>query len=251
MYLMYVDESGDTGLANSPTRYFALSGMTVHESRWRDLLDHLVAFRRTMRAVHGLPMRTEIHASEYLRSPPVPGMAKFARLAILRQMLDELAKIDYISFTHVVIDKSGKPADYDVFESAWRAIFQRFENTIGYGNFPGGHRGDKGLVISDNTDGRKLTRLVRRMAVHNVIPGMGGLAARNMPMVRVIEDPHNKDSADSYFVQACDVTAYFLQQKFDPCSYVKRKGASQYFNRLAPVLNTRASQANGFGIVTL
>ena len=251
MYLMYVDESGDTGLLNSPTRYFALSGMTVHESRWRDLLAHLVEFRRTMKAVHGLPVRTEIHSSDYIRSPPILGMQKHVRLAILRQFLDELAKVDYVSFTNVVIDKNGKPANYDVFESAWQALFQRFDNTIGYGNFPGGHKSDKGLVISDNTDGRKLTRLVRRMSVHNVIPGMGGLSARNIPMLRVIEDPHNKNSADSYFIQSCDVAAYFLHQKYDPCSYVKRKGGQNYFNRLQLVLNRRASYANGYGIVML
>ena len=89
MYIMYVDESGDTGMANSPTRYFALSGLTVHESHWRDLLNQLVAFRRTMKTVHGLPLRTEIHASHYIRSAPVEGMAKYVRLAIMRQFLDE------------------------------------------------------------------------------------------------------------------------------------------------------------------
>lgn len=225
--------------------------MTVHESRWRDLLNHLVAFRRTMKAVHGLPLRTEIHASEYIRSPPVVGMAKHVRLAILRQHLDELAKIPYISMTHVVVDKQGKSAGYNVFEAGWQALIQRFENTINYGNFPGAHKADKGMIISDNTDGERLRRLTRKMGVHNPIPSMLGGAARNMPMLRVIEDPHSKNSADSYFIQACDVAAYFLQQKQAPCSYVRSKSARHYFNRLSPVLNTRASQSNGFGIVYL
>jgi hypothetical protein len=251
LYIMYVDESGDTGTENSPTRYFTLSGLTVHESRWRDLLNQLVAFRRTMKAVHGLPLRTEIHASHYIRSPPVEGMAKHVRLAIMRQLLDELAKIPYISMTHVVVDKVGKPAGYNAFDAGWQALLQRFDNTIGYGNFPGGHRNDKGMVISDNTDGLRLMRLVRRMGVHNPIPGMQGMAARNIPMMRVIEDPHSKNSADSYFIQACDVAAYFLHQKYDPCSYVRKKSAQHYFNRLGPALNRRASLNNGFGIVVL
>lgn len=251
MYIMYVDESGDTGLVNSPTRYFALSGLTVHESRWRDLLNQLVAFRRTMRAVHGLPLRTEIHASEYIRRPPIAGIEKHTRLTILRQTLDELAKISYVSITNVIVDKQGKEPDYDVFSSAWRVLFQRFENTIGYGNFFGSHKNDKGIVVVDNTDGRRLTRLMRRMAVCNPVPGMSGMPTRNLPILRIIEDPHNKDSSDSYFIQACDVAAYFLHQKFDPCAYVRKKGARNYFSRLRPVLNTRASQSNGFGIVIL
>ena len=31
MFLMYVDESGDAGLVGSPTRYFVLTGLVVHE----------------------------------------------------------------------------------------------------------------------------------------------------------------------------------------------------------------------------
>lgn len=33
MYLMYVDESGDSGLLGSPTRYFVVSGIVLHELR--------------------------------------------------------------------------------------------------------------------------------------------------------------------------------------------------------------------------
>src|SRR2546425_7406636 len=70
MYIMYVDESGDTGLINSPTRYFALSGIVVHESRWRDFINALIAFRKTLRTMHGLPIRAEIHASELINHRP-------------------------------------------------------------------------------------------------------------------------------------------------------------------------------------
>jgi len=251
MYIMYVDESGDSGLNGSPTQYFSLTGITVHESRWRDLHQQLVAFRKTMKTVHGLPTRLEIHASEYIRSPPIYGMAKHVRLSILRQYLDELAKMNFISITGVVVDKHGKPPEYDVFTSAWQALFQRFENTIKYGNFPGAHRGDKGMLIVDNTDGRKLQRLVRKMSAYNPIPSRFGGGFRDIPIIRVIEDPNYRDSSQSYFIQSCDVCAYFLQQKHAPCSYVKKNSARHYYNRLSPVLNTRASQANGLGIVQL
>ena len=83
MYLMYVDESGDTGLAPGGSSHFALTGLVVHESRWRDLVDVLMKFRRTMRAAHNLPVRMEIHASQYLRHPPVPNMLPHVRIAIL------------------------------------------------------------------------------------------------------------------------------------------------------------------------
>jgi hypothetical protein len=252
MYIMYVDESGDTGLVNSPTKYFSLSSITVHESRWRDFINALIAFRKTMRAVYGLPVRAEIHASEFINHRPFD-LEKHVRLAILRNALDELAKIDYISVTSVVVRKAGKAADYDVFTNAWTTLFQRFENTLTWANFPGGHRNDYGMTITDATAGRKLVRLVRKMAVVNYVPHdprFGG-GARNLPITKIIEDPHGKDSADTLPIQMCDVAGYFLNQRYVPNSYIQRQNARHYFDRLRPILNRRASRWHPLGIVEL
>lgn len=249
---MYVDESGDTGLVNSPTRYFALSGIVVHEQRWREFIDSLVNFRRIQRATHSLPLRAEIHASEFINKRAY-GLQKHTRLAILRNTLDELAKFPFISITNVVIDKHGKPHNYDVFENAWRALFQRFENTLSYGNFPGKHQHDYGMVITDATAGKKLTQLVRKMAVYNYVPhhALFGPGARNIPVKRIIEDPFGKDSRSTLPIQMADVCAYFLAQRISPNSYIRRKRAQNYFDRLLPVLNVHASTANRYGVVKL
>jgi hypothetical protein len=256
MYLMYVDESGDTGLnPASPTPFFVLSGLVVHESRWRDFVDHLIGFRRTLRAVYGLPIRTEIHAAEFIngRVAAVGGsyVKRHDRLAILRNTLDELAKISYISITSVLVNKAGKAPPYDLFENAWQTLFQRFENTLMPGNFPGGFKNDYGMVITDATAGKKLARMVRRMAVYNYIPSRFGTAARNIPIKRIIEDPYGKDSAVTLPIQACDVAAYFLYQRVKPNAYVQRQRAQRYFDRLLPVLNKHATRANTFGVVRL
>lgn len=254
MYMMYVDESGDTGLNQSPTSHFVLVGIVVHESRWRSFMEAMVQFRRVMRTAHGLPLRTEIHSAEYIRRPPVAGISKHERLAILRNMLDELAKLTTISITGVVVNKTTKQAGYDVFENAWQALFQRFENTLKNGNFPGKHRDDYGLVLTDATDGQRLQNLVRRMAVYNPVPNTRaafGSGYRDLPLLRVIEDPIPKDSASSYAIQACDVCAYFLYQAYNPNAYIRKSGARDYYARLLPVLNGHASRTNKFGIVEL
>jgi hypothetical protein len=256
MYLMYVDESGDTGLTRSPTTHFALSSLVIHETRWRDFINQIIAFRKWARAAHGLPIRREIHASEYIRHPPVPTMSRPTRLQILQDFIDEIAQTNYISITNVVVDKTSKTSDYDVFANAWQALFQRFENTLLHGNFPGAFRRDFGIVLTDNTDGNKLTRMVRRMAVHNPIPNMAALYGtgsgyRNIPILRVIEDPSLRDSRDSYPVQACDTVAYFLLQRFRPNSFIRKRGAQFLFDRLDPVLNKHASPRNPLGIVRL
>ncbi|MBI3703606.1 MAG: DUF3800 domain-containing protein [Rhizobiales bacterium] len=249
---MYVDESGDTGLINSPTKFFVLSGIVVHESRWRDFINVLIAFRRTLKSVYGLPIRTEIHASHYINHKPVD-LPRHVRLAILRNTIDELAKLNYIKITNIVVSKAAKPANYDVFNSAWGTLFQRFENTLIGGNFPGAHTNDSGLVLTDAGAGKNLVRLVRKMAVYNYIPHdprFGG-GARNVPITRVIEDLHGKDSAEALPIQMADVAAYFLHQRFAPSAYIRKQKAHHYFDRLEPVLNLRASRFHNLGVVVI
>jgi hypothetical protein len=69
MYLMYVDESGDIGLNGTPTQVFLLSGIVIHELRWRDTLDQLIDFRKRMLRRYDLHMRDEIHASNFIKKP--------------------------------------------------------------------------------------------------------------------------------------------------------------------------------------
>jgi hypothetical protein len=127
---------------------------------------------------------------------------------------------------------------------------------MNYGNFPGGHRSDYGIVINDNTDGMKLQKLVRKMAVYNPIPHMVsiygiGSGYRSLPIRKIIEDPNSRDSKYSYLIQSCDVVAYFLLQNFLPNNYIRTNGAHNYFARLRPVLNTPASTTHPLGIVVL
>src|SRR5205814_1032278 len=82
----------------------------------------MIAFRRTLRAAYGLPLRMEIHAAEFIRHPPVPGMPRHVRLSILRNFIDELAKLPYLSVTSIVVNKTGKAPNFDVFQQGWLAL---------------------------------------------------------------------------------------------------------------------------------
>jgi hypothetical protein len=48
-----------------------------------------------------------------------------------------------------------------------------------------------------------------------------------------------------------DIVAYFLYQKFAPNSFIQRKRADSYFDRLEPVVNKWAHRFNALGIVVL
>ncbi len=156
---MYVDEGGDIGLVNSPTRFFILTGLVVHELRWQANLDQLVSFRRRMRVLHGFKLREELHASHFINTPgDLRRIKRNDRLSIIRALATELATMQDINLINVVVDKQGKPSDFDVFGKAWQALIQRFENTIRNNNFPGpANPNERGLIFPDRTDDKKLS----------------------------------------------------------------------------------------------
>jgi hypothetical protein len=255
MYIMYVDESGDAGLVNSPTRYFTLTGMVVHELRWHEALNKLVAFRQGVRRSFGLQMSEEIHCGVMLTRPgKLSRIPKNNRLTIIRHLLDELSSMTYLNFINVRVDKQGKPAGYDPFERAWEALIQRFENTLKWRNFPGRWlMADTGIIFSDAANEAALRALYRRMRVYNPVPNMRSMFTggyRQMPLSRIAEDPNIRHSHHSYFIQAADAAAFTLYQRYAPSQFVRKKGARNYFLRLEPVLCKAASRTQ-YGVVEL
>jgi hypothetical protein len=172
MYLMYVDESGDCGMTNSPTRYFVLTGLVVHELRWRAYLNQLIAFRQQMKQSFGLRLREELHAAAMISRPgSLVRIRRNDRLTIIRLFAAELAAMTDVNVINVVVDKQGKPAKYDVFGMAWKALIQRFENTLSRHNFSGPANPDEcGILFPDRTDDKKLVQLLRKMRRYNPIP---------------------------------------------------------------------------------
>lgn len=255
MYLMYVDESGDTGLVNSPTRYFVLSGLVVHELRWRSTLDTLIHFRRAMKTAFGLRLREEFHAARMINNPGVLArISRNDRLTLIRHFADALASMPDLNVVNIVVDKQGKTPNYDVFEMAWKALIQRFENTLRWHNFPGPRNPDeRGLILCDHTADKRVVRLMRQMRQYNPIPHQPpfGPGYRNMPLSYIAEDANFRDSAHSYFIQAVDLVAFLLYQRFAPNSYIRRNSGQNYFVRLAPILCLHASPSSPSGIVRL
>lgn len=250
MYFLYVDESGDVGTGGSPTRYFCLSGLVVHETAWADALDDTITLRRALRAKYGLKLREEIHAAHFIHKPQaLARIPKSMRLRLLRDVLDFEATQSVFSVLNIVVDKWSNRGR-DIFEIAWSTLIQRFENTLSYKNFPASPNAeDQGMLIVDQTDEVKLRTILRRMRRFNPVPSKYGMQSRSVPLASIVEDPVHRNSLHSYFIQLADVNAYFLFQMHQPCGYVQRKGAKNYVRRLAPVLCTVASSSNPLGIV--
>ena len=94
----------------------------------------------------------------YTRPRELSSIPKHKRLEILRKFADKISQLEAVSIISVVVDKQTKSPGYDVFDKAWQALIQRFENTIGHRNFPGpANAQDTGIISCDKTDEKKLT----------------------------------------------------------------------------------------------
>lgn len=253
MYFLYVDESGDSGMVNTPSPYIVLTGIVVHELRWNEYLDRLVDFRKRMRDSFVLLLREEIHSARLINKPSsLVRIKRNDRVTILRSFASELASMPDLNVINIVVEKGTKSSSYDVTESAWTMLIQRFSNTISHRNFSGPANSDeRGFVIPDMSEVKKITGLLRRMRKYNPVPNGAGHGAgyRNLIVSNLVEDPFFKNSEHSYFIQAADLAAFLLYQKLCPSSYARKKGLSNYFERLDPILCKVASRTAPQGIV--
>lgn len=247
---MYVDESGDIGLNNSPTNFFILSGLIINERSWYGALDDLIDLRRSFRKNKGLKLREEIHSSHLLNNPgDLVRIPMYDRVDILKQSIKWINERTYFSVYSVRIDKRNHTDKdkQDIYDMAWRYLIQRFENTLNYKNFNGPSSSDeRGLIIADKTDEPKLRSIYRRMRKFNTIPHKRsiyeeGSQIKNIKMI--VEDPIHRDSTNSFFIQLADIIAYVCHQKYQANTRARKKGLHNYYNRLSDVLITQISQS--------
>lgn len=249
---MYIDESGDVGLNNSPTRYFILSGIVLHELRWKTTLTELVNFRKMLRDTKDLKLREEIHCRDFINKPgDLKRIKRNDRLDIIKKCIDWLNTQSDLSVFSVIVDKQGR--NDDIFEVAWSTLLMCFENTIRHKNFRGPQNSDdKGIVLSDNTEGEKLRMLIRRMRHYNTISHTQSLhpsGYRNLKLDYIIEDPIFRDSQHSFLHQMNDVVAYCVRQKYEPNAYMKKKGGHNFYKRLEDVALKIAIKDNDLGLI--
>lgn len=253
MYLMYVDESGDCGIHQSPTKYFVLSALIIHELDWHNILDDLISFRRHLAQTKKLKISDEIHASHFINNPKeLVRIKRNDRLDILKQCIKWASERQDISIMSVVVDKNN--CNTDVFETAWDRLIQRFSNTITHRNFPIPAESNvstrqTGIVLPDNTDGQKLQKIIRRKRRYNPIPNMQNYGYRELLIDNIIEDPLMKNSSASLYIQMVDVFAYCARQLYEPNNYMRKKGAANFYTRLGNVLNKHVSPRHHLGII--
>ena len=209
-----------------------------------------------MKTAFNLPLRAEIHSAHLINKPgPLVSIKRNDRLSIIRFFAKEIGNMGDLSIINVAVDKQGKAADYDVCMNAWRALIQRFSNTMRHRNFFGpANADDKGLILPDMGEVKKVTRILRKMRRFNPVPNQlhYGQGYRDLRITNIVDDPFFKDSRTSYFLQAADLAAFLLYQRFAPSSFAQKHGVGKYFEQyLSPALCRVASLGDPHGIVML
>lgn len=206
MYLAYFDESGDSGVQDSPTRFFVLSCVLLHQSHWLPTLNALIAMRRTMRETLNVSPRAELKAIDIRRGRgalynlrwPVDRRMLFYR-NIMRHVATNLTEVKIFS---VAIDKVPAAAKgWEPRETAWEFALQRVHRFCDDGQHPT-------MIFPDEGHGVLVKRLMRRMRRYGRVPRRWGEGTLSLPTQRMVEDSNDRNSRDSYFIQLADLCAF-------------------------------------------
>lgn len=247
MEILYVDESGDPGHSAHSSDHFILSGLTISQDDWDRCFQEMKLLRKHFSTEYGLNQRTEIHAAELIRINKLAeykDIRKSNRLRILREFSAQIPLIFRNSkVINICLKKSNFELETDLQELAWKRLIQRFDNYLKKS------KSDKGIIISDDTDGKSIVSLLRKMRVYNPVASKFNSASRNLPTDSVIEDVFQRSSTDSYFIQVVDVIAHTLYRKEFPKTSLKKFDVDRYFEYFEPILLKEASRIDDLGIV--
>ena len=208
-YLAYFDETGDDGMVKYSCDHFVLTCIYMPADRWQANFDAVRAMRRDLRDLFGLHVTEEFHTKQFLtdKNPyRAYGWTQQEKQDILKRYTVALASLD-MQCINVIIDKTKvRRDDYPVLENALTYSVQRIENDSA-GKW-------KYIILSDKGRVGVMSHTVRKIRAFNPIPSMFGENFRNQPIRNMVEDILEKDSSESYFIQACDFISYFAHLYF-------------------------------------
>jgi hypothetical protein len=250
MYLCYIDESGDVGLVNSPTHFYCLTALIVHEDCWQNNFNTIKTLRAALRKEYSIKLDEELHATEIVAGQGISFKHKLdidQRIDVFSQAIECIGKLENIKAFSVCIRKDElQKRDFDVLEFAWTLLSTRIHYTINRLNGITKKR-DKTILIPDESQDMKIRKLLRKLRVFN--PIWSDKKIDNVRLDSIIEDPLFSATKHSYFLQMCDMAAYVSVaksvkiKKFEPYKF------DQLFQMLDGILEKPVTKDNAEAIV--
>lgn len=249
MRLYYLDE-------RESARHHVRSALGVDAERWNDLFRAVRDWRQELRRHYRIPVTVELLPFDLVRPressgceerdgwvSPEEGVDIFR--GGLRLLEDASRRGGGVETINVCLDSQGRGRTDEV--SLGRLLTRINTSAAGMGRHA--------FLVFDRVHEEPITRLYRRLRVHNPIPSRyeawgDGSPTRNMPLERVIGGPAFRSAEDDYLLQLTGFVAYalLLQEQGSGASKEDRDVAHA-FSILDHVLNREASRRDRQGVV--
>jgi hypothetical protein len=209
MEILYVDESGKSGLADPRQPYFVLAGLAVDEGDWRNIEAALNNATDAVVPIATRPPRWELHASEIIaKSGPFHSLSDVQRETLLDIQVDTITRYGLTIF--VVLAKKSEYLQRfaaqrpDPADMAYEYMLERFAFYLERKSWK------CGLVISDDQKGQEAA--IR--AKHSLYRRQGTSGRR---INSILETTVFMPSHESPMLQLVDGVAYWANRRYkDP-----------------------------------
>ena len=214
MYFCYFDESGDYQYGDKSTICFCLGAIIIQENQWLETLNGIIRFRRYLSSDFKIPTRCELKANWLIHNKgPIKKLRITTRMRFnaYKSCMRFQNKCSAFKTFAIVINKREvevqrtDPRDY-----AWTRAIERLERF--------GTKQKKNLKIfpdeGHNSYISKKLRLMRRH--HSVKSAFNQKDSLNREAINILEDPSDRNSRKSYFIQFADLNAYAAFRKIHP-----------------------------------
>ena len=259
MYIAYYDESGDDGYPKYSSPLFVLSAIYLHYLNWKDVFENISEFRKKLKNIFNLPIKMEFHTKDFIlnKNPYRKLQINDDDRLLILELFCELTSTLKISIINVVINKENISPNtlYNVLDNALKYSIQRIENDL--------NKIDpikKFMIITDQGRIGKMRMTARKIQRINFIPSKYNNRPYRKEIKSLIEDPLQKDSKESYFIQLADLVASIVYiysvYKLNVGKISNRmpknvnmKNILGLMERLKGSLNLNASGSDSYGVV--
>lgn len=239
MYMLYADESGNTGtdLDNNEQPIFVLSGILVNEENWHFINNY---FNEEKVKIWELLTTNEIHTADIF-SPRRKSVFRQKNwqdnFKILEQLIDLIIELD-ISALYIAIDKKNfKKSINSIFENtikidpyiySFRLLYDNVSNVLC-------KKEGRGIIFLDDI-------LTIPKQLHDIYPV---ISKNNNTM---IEEAIFVKSNSTNFIQIADVFAFYIEKYFSiTMGYkgygeMKNKHCIDMYNKLSKKINSEGSE---------
>ncbi len=214
MELLFLDESGDNGLAEGSSKYYILAGISFEDWSWKENFWKMVDYRRHITQKYGI-MFDELKGSDlfahrgyFFNSPLIPADQE----QIYKQAIDLIC--DEFKAKFFVIAKSkdafrkrfvqGKNLIKLFNQEIWTEYLTMFEEYL-IRKSETTKQPQNGLIYFDSNQEKFVRKIIRQFSrkFDQQVP---------FPGTGIIEDVVFRDSKVSYFIQMADILAFSINR---------------------------------------